>query len=91
MLKAATGVNKKRIVKLGVIGSGLCSQGSKYLLDKNLLQKDDIDALILVTQSPDYIIPPTSNVIKEAVGLVQDILCVDINQACAGYYVGLIQ
>jgi 3-oxoacyl-[acyl-carrier-protein] synthase-3 len=90
-LKAAMGFNKKRIVKPGVTSSDLCLHGLNYLIDHNLLQKDDIDALILVTQSPDYIMPPTSNVIQGALGLKSDVLCMDINQGCAGYIVGLMQ
>jgi 3-oxoacyl-[acyl-carrier-protein] synthase-3 len=90
-LKAAMGFNKKRIVNTGVTGSDLCLHGLTYLIDNNLLKKEEIDALILVTQSPDYIMPPTSNVIQGALGLKSDMLCLDINQGCAGYIVGLMQ
>jgi 3-oxoacyl-[acyl-carrier-protein] synthase-3 len=90
-LKAAMGFNKKRIVKPGVTSSDLCLHGLNYLFDHKLLQKDDIDALILVTQTSDYIMPPTSNVIQGALGLKSDMLCMDINQGCAGYIVGLMQ
>jgi 3-oxoacyl-[acyl-carrier-protein] synthase-3 len=90
-LKAAMGFNKKRIVKEGVTSSDLCLHGLHYLVDNNLITKDEIDALILVTQSPDYIMPPTSNVLQGALGLKHDMICLDINQGCAGYLVGLLQ
>jgi 3-oxoacyl-[acyl-carrier-protein] synthase-3 len=90
-LKAAMGFNKKRIVCPGVTGSDLCLHGINYLFDHKLLQKEDIDALILITQSPDYIMPPTSNVIQGILGLKHDMLCMDINQGCAGYIIGLMQ
>ena len=90
-LKAAMGFNKKRIVQSGITISDLCLHGLNYLIDNNLLRKEDIDALILVTQSPDYIMPPTSNVIQGILGLKSDIICMDINQGCAGYIIGLIQ
>jgi 3-oxoacyl-[acyl-carrier-protein] synthase-3 len=90
-LKAAMGFNKKRIVKQGVTGSDLCLHGLNYLLDNNHITKDEIDALILVTQSADYIMPPTSNIIQGALGLKQDMICMDINQGCAGYLIGLLQ
>jgi 3-oxoacyl-[acyl-carrier-protein] synthase-3 len=45
----------------------------------------------MVTQSPDYILPPTSNVIQGHFGLKNDMFCLDINQGCAGYIIGLIQ
>ena len=47
--------------------------------------------MILVTQSPDYFMPPTSHVIHGALGLKQDMVCLDINQGCSGYVVGLNQ
>lgn len=90
-LKAAMGFNKKRIVHVGVTSSDLCIAGLEHLFDHNLLKKEEIDALILVTQTPDYIMPPTSNVIQGHFGLKQDMICLDINQGCAGYIVGLMQ
>jgi len=90
-LKIAMGYNKHRIVESGVTTSDLCTFGLNYLFEKDLLKKEEIDALILVTQSPDYFMPPTSNVIQGKLGLKQDIICMDINQGCAGFEIGLFQ
>lgn len=90
-LKLTMGYNKRHIVEDGVCVSDLCIFGLSYLFDNKLLNKEDIDALILVTQSPDYFMPPTSNVIQGKLGLKTDIICLDINQGCAGFVVGLIQ
>ena len=35
--------------------------------------------------------PPTNSVIQGRLGLKQDMLCLDINQGCAGFVVGLLQ
>ena len=90
-LKETMGYNKHRMVGDGTCVSDLAIYGLKYLFDNNLLDKDDIDALILVTETPDYIIPPTCNVIQGALGLKEDMICLDINQGCAGFEIGLIQ
>jgi 3-oxoacyl-[acyl-carrier-protein] synthase-3 len=90
-LKLTMGYDKRRIVEDGVCTSDLCIKGLNYLFDQNLLQREEIDALILVTQSPDYLMPPTSNIIQGKLGLKQDMLCLDINQGCAGFIIGLIQ
>ena len=90
-LKKIMGYDKHRIVSDEVCVSDLCTFGLKHLFEMNLLDKDEIDALILVTQTPDYIVPPTSNIIQGTLGLKQDLLCLDINQGCAGYLVGLIE
>ncbi|MDR2085180.1 MAG: ketoacyl-ACP synthase III [Bacteroidales bacterium] len=90
-LKMAMGYNKHRIVDEDTSVSDLCVYGLRHLLDHNLLKKEDIDALILVTQSPDYFMPATSSVIHGELELGRDVFCMDINQGCAGYIVGLIQ
>jgi len=90
-LKLVMGYDKHRIVEDEVTTSDLCIYGLKYLFDNNFLLKEEIDALILVTQSPDYFMPPTSNIIQGKLGLKQDMLCMDINQGCAGFELGLIQ
>jgi 3-oxoacyl-[acyl-carrier-protein] synthase-3 len=90
-LKMAMGYDTHRIVDDGVCVSDLCICGLDYLFSHQLLEKNDIDALILVTQSPDYFMPPTSNVIQGHFGLKQDMICMDINQGCAGFIVGLYQ
>jgi 3-oxoacyl-[acyl-carrier-protein] synthase-3 len=90
-LKLAMGYNKHRIVEEGINVSDLCVHGINYLLENDLLKKEDISALLLVTQSPEHFMPPTSNIIQGKLGLGTDVLCLDINQGCAGFIVGLMQ
>jgi len=90
-LKLAMGYNKHRIVDEGTNVSDLCVHGINYLLENNLLRKEDISALLLVTQSPEHFIPPTSNIIQGKLELGADVLCLDINQGCAGFIIGLMQ
>ena len=89
-LKKVMGYDKHRVFEDNVCTSDVCVYGLEYLFDKNLLKKDDIDALLLLTQSPDYLMPPTSSVIQGRLGLKQDMLCMDIMQGCASFEVGLI-
>lgn len=90
-LKLVMGYNKRRVVKEGTTISDLCVFGMNYLFNKKLLDKEDIDALILVTQSPDHFMPATSAIIHGLLDLKQDMICLDINQGCAGYPIGLYQ
>ena len=90
-LKLAMGYNEHRIAEPGQCSSDFCKFGLQYLFDNKLLNKDDIDALLFVSQSADYYMPPTSNLIHGHFGLKQDCLCMDINQGCAGFELGLIQ
>jgi len=90
-LKEVMGYDKHRLVEPGVCVSDLAVFGLQSLFDRGLLNRDDIDALILITQSPDHFMPPTSNIIQGRLGLKQDMFCLDINQGCAGFVIGLMQ
>jgi 3-oxoacyl-[acyl-carrier-protein] synthase III len=90
-LKTVMGFDKHRLVAPGTCSSDLALFGLQHLFEKGLLDRNGFDALIVVTQSPDYFMPPTSNVIQGILNLKHDMLCLDINQGCAGFLVGLIQ
>ena len=90
-LKEVMGYDKHRIVEPGVCVSDLAVAGLEHLFKSGLLHPDGFEALILITQSPDYFMPPTSNVIQGRLNLKHDLLCLDINQGCAGFVIGLIQ
>lgn len=90
-LKKVMGYNTHRIAAEGQCSSDFCIYGLQYLFDNGLLEKDSIDALVLVTQSPDYYMPPTSNLIQGHFNMKHDMICLDINQGCAGFEIGLIQ
>ena len=90
-LKLVMGYDKRRIAHKGVCSSDLCEFGMNYLFNNNLLNKDEVDALIMVTQSPDYFMPATSNILHGKLGLKKDIFCIDICQGCCGFLIGLIQ
>lgn len=90
-LKLIMGYDKRRVVNKGTTVSDLCCFGLNYLIESKYINKEDIDALILVTQSPDYFMPATSHVIQGRLNLKEDMVCLDITQACSGYVVGLTQ
>ncbi|MCX6967699.1 MAG: ketoacyl-ACP synthase III [Verrucomicrobia bacterium] len=90
-LMETMGYNKRRVVEPGTCLSDLAVFGLKSLFDRGFLQPEEIDALLVVTHSPDYIMPPTSNIIQGRLCLKHDTLCLDISQGCAGFVVGLTQ
>jgi 3-oxoacyl-[acyl-carrier-protein] synthase-3 len=89
--KKMMGLDKHRIAPPEVCSSDLCQYGLQRLLDEDVLKKEEIGALLFVSQTPDYYLPPTSNVLQGKLGLSHDVICLDINQGCAGFLVGLMQ
>jgi 3-oxoacyl-[acyl-carrier-protein] synthase-3 len=85
------GYGTQRIADEETTVSDLCVFGMNYLFDNQLLDKDSFGGVVLCTQSPDYFLPATSNVISGRLDLGQDVISMDINQGCAGFEVGLMQ
>lgn len=90
-LKAVMGYDRHRLAGTETCVSDLCVYALEYLFANRILERDGFDALILVTQSPDYVLPATSNVIQGRLNLKHDLFCIDINQGCAGFVVGMLQ
>lgn len=90
-LKKVFSLNKRRVVTSGICTSDLAEAGLKWIFDSYPELKKDIGALLFVSQTPDYLMPPTSNILQGKLGLPETVLCMDINQGCAGFIVGLYQ
>jgi len=90
-LKKIMGYGSHRLVDENVCCSDLAVAGINYLIERGHLKKEEIDAIVMVTQTPDYIMPVTSILIQGKLDLKKDMYCVDVNQGCAGYLVGLHQ
>jgi len=90
-LKQVMGYDKHRIVEGPVCASDLGCFALEYAFGHGFVGRNQIDALLVVTQSPDYFMPPTSSVIQGRLGLKQDLFCMDINQGCAGFLIGLLE
>lgn len=89
-LAEVMGYDRHRIVDGDVCSSDLAVVAIEHLFATNRVRRDEVNGLILVTQSPDYLMPGTSKVVHGRLGLHQDVFCLDINQGCAGFIIGLM-
>ena len=53
------------------------------------VDKNDIGAMFLVTQSPDYRRPSSASIVQLRLGLPFDCSCMEINLGCSGFVYGL--
>lgn len=90
-LKLVMGYDRHHFVEPGVCASDLAVCGVETLLHEGKLRKEEIDAIVTVTQSPDYFMPTTGAVIHGRLGLDSHVYCVDISQGCTGYLTGLME
>ena len=59
------------------------------MLEELKWSRGEVNVLIFITQTPDYIIPNTSSLLQEKLGLSKNCLVFDINLGCSGYVYGL--
>jgi 3-oxoacyl-[acyl-carrier-protein] synthase III len=84
-----TGVENRRVAPPGVCTSDLCVAAAERLLGEMGLGIEAIDAIILVTQTPDYVLPATACSIAGRLGAAPHCVAFDVNLGCSGYTHGL--
>ncbi|QGW89117.1 ketoacyl-ACP synthase III [Enterobacter asburiae] len=86
----STGIKQLGIAQPPLHASDLCAQAAEKIFSE-CTQASEIDGIIFVSQTPDYLMPATSCVLQQRLGLRQDIVAFDINYGCSGYIYGLYQ
>jgi 3-oxoacyl-[acyl-carrier-protein] synthase-3 len=84
-----TGVVSRRFVEKGVCSSDLCYQAAENLISEMNIDKNSIDVLIFLSQTPDYHQPATAPSLQHRLGLKKECASFDVNLACSGYVYGL--
>jgi 3-oxoacyl-[acyl-carrier-protein] synthase-3 len=84
-----TGIRYRRVAPTGITASDLCVSAARPLLESLHWSPQDIDVLIFISQTPDYLIPNTASVIHQRMGMSKKCLAMDINLGCSGYVYGL--
>ena len=80
--------HQERIYRLDQAASDLAFEAAVKVLSAGP-DIAEIDALIFVSQSPDYHLPTTACILQDRLGLSQRCLAFDINQGCSGFVIGL--
>ena len=83
------GIQTRRICPEWQCFSDLAFVATEKLLADLQWQREDVDALIVVTQSPDYLIPATAIILQDRLGLPHGTIAFDVNLGCSGYPFGL--
>lgn len=85
-----TGIQGRYIsAGVGTTSSDLCVAAANEIFAKLDIDRNTIDGLIFLTQTPDYITPPTSCVIQYRLGLEHCGVAYDSNIGCTGFPYGI--
>lgn len=79
----------RRTVARNLCTSDLCQAAAEDLLPRVGWSKDSIDAVLMVTQTPDYPSPATACLVQHRMGLPTTAAAFDINLGCSGYTYGI--
>lgn len=83
----STGVKERRIDNLTT--SDLCVPAAEQLIADLRWDKKEIDAVVFVSQTHDYLLPATACIIQERLGLSKECYAIDLSLGCSGWVYGL--
>ena len=83
------GLDRRRVAPEGVTASDLCIQAAERLFTGLNVDRKSVDALIFVTQTPDYPVPASAFIQQDVLGLPTSCAAFDVNLGCSGYVYGL--
>ena len=83
------GVETRRVALKGTTTSDLCVVAAGKLLDELKWDRAEIELLIFISQSRDYLVPTTACIVQDRLGLPHSCMAMDIGLGCSGYVYGL--
>lgn len=79
------GIETRRVCPNWQTFSDLAFDATEKLLADLQWNRSEIDALIVVTQSPDYLTPATAIIMQDRLCLPQSTIAFDVNLGCSAY------
>ena len=83
-----TGVIERRC-DIGLTTSDLCFAAAKQLIDDLGWDRKEIGAIIVVSQTLDFILPATACIMQDKLGLSKECFAEDIQLGCSGWVYGM--
>ncbi len=88
-IEQKTGIESRHIAGAAECASDMAIEASRKLFESGVINADQIDYVLLCTQSPDYFLPTTACLVQDRLGLRTDCGALDFNQGCSGFVFGL--
>ena len=84
-----TGIEERRFADADTCSSDLCLAAAEKLIADNDVNKEDIELLVFISQTPDYRMPATSVTLQHRLGLPNNTIAFDITLGCSAFLYGL--
>src|ERR1039458_7888134 len=84
-----TGIRDRHIAAPDECSSDLAVAAARKLFASGACRPEEIDFVLLCTQSPDYFLPTTACLIQDRLGIPTTSGALDFNLGCSGFVYGL--
>jgi 3-oxoacyl-[acyl-carrier-protein] synthase-3 len=88
-IRTRSGVEQRHYVENGQGSAALGMIAARAALDAAGRTKEDIDAIVFATMTPDYFFPGNGPVVQSGMGFPESTPTFDIRQQCSGFLYGL--
>jgi 3-oxoacyl-[acyl-carrier-protein] synthase III len=88
-IEEKTGIAERYVAAENECASDLGVAAARKLFMSGACRPEEIDYLLLCTQSPDYFLPTTACLMQERLGIPTTAGAIDFNQGCSGHVYGL--
>jgi len=80
-----TGVHARYVADETETALDLAESAAQNLIEEQNFSISKLDALIVCTETPDYIVPGNASVLQHRLGVRTDAFCLDINMGCSAF------
>jgi 3-oxoacyl-[acyl-carrier-protein] synthase III len=87
----STGIFCRRIAAENETALSMSLRASEQLLLANDIPRQHCQLVVVVTQTPDYMLPGNAVQLQHALGLTKETIAFDVNLGCSGFIFGLWQ
>lgn len=84
-----TGIRERHISSTEDCASDLALAAAERMIREHGIDREQIDALVFCTQTPDFFLPTTACLLQSRLGLSPTVAAFDFNLGCSGYVYGL--
>lgn len=88
-IESKIGVRQRHIAAPGECASDLAVAAARKLFAAGACKPEEIDYVLLCTQSPDYLLPTTACLVQARLGLPTRCGALDVNLGCSGFIYSL--
>lgn len=88
-IEAKVGIRNRYLAGPTQTSADLAVEAGQRLFAEGACSPDQIDFLLLCTQTPDHFLPTTACMVQDRLGLPTSVGALDFNLGCSGYVYGL--